>query len=414
MNSNFNNILNKNTLYFNTQIKYNKLNKLNYNNIIKKFISNFIIIIEKITNNLFIFDKKMNLIFTFFYNNVSKINDLDSLIKKTKNNILDNTTVITNFVIINKNMCQKYFTLFFYYNSWYVFYINNNIYNIYNIYNIQTHTLINVNNETIIFNKFINKYSSYEQMDTDVIYYFLVEHNNFFTYGILEQQIENIYLLYTYNKYGIKLDDAYNYFKSINNIETTLETNLIYCGFTLQIYNKTLNNYEYFEWNNDVYEYILSVFPKYTNIYVNYLLLYQQNILKQVIQYTHSYANNILNIIISSFKTLSKEILNIYFATRHKKNTSFYHCLTSQYKKTLYELHNIYFSNKFKNNQNNFTISLNTIYTYLKNVNVFELKKLFVDRQIILNNIKKFNNQYVSYFYYDRYEIIILSELLNK
>lgn len=150
----------------------------------------------------------------------------------------------------------------------------------------------------------------------------------------------------------------------------------------------------------------MQVKPNNSNLHQVYLELYQKNNLSNFLPYFTIYCDDIINRINASMKTMSKELLNIYHNTRKKSNPELHASLGENYKKALYELHGKYIES-IKNNQTphnlnnsgnsnnsgNFSnlknpgtsISLHSVYQYMKELQPPRLRQLFYERMILIN-----------------------------
>jgi hypothetical protein len=424
------------TLFDNNWSIINQNKLLKNNNQINHFKNKFFTIYDTDKNLLVIETKTKKQILIFYYNNINEINYPEETFDYENNNQ-------NKILIYKKNIYQIHITIF-YDMEWYI--VDNN-------------KIIELN-----LNPIINNMLNYcVNLDKNICYYFLLENSNFFDIGVSDLNISNVYFLYACYKY--KNSIIFNNITDFNTIElyskekfisdysellssSTKNKNLLnLIGYNVQIYNYKYNKFTYYNYKIQKYKYIVNIFPKNENKYVNYLELYQKKILKNIIHLIHAYYYDIIKIINSSLKTLGKEILNIYFLTRNKQNIALYSLLTSEYKKTIYNLHSIYISNKYPddninyiknynynnnskdilfdcdndsfdsfkiNNSKKNSITLNTIYNYFKSINVYDLKKLFDSRKIIIEKIKKNTINYNKIFYTDQIEIVVLSELLNS
>lgn len=355
------------------------------------------------SNILSVFNFNKQKIFSTFYN----INNVD-LIDFDK---LQYFITTKSVVIYEKNIYQKHICLF-YDQDWFVFFSDNQITKL---------------SSTQIINKM---FQNFDDLDTNICYFFIVEHNDFFTMGLSELSIENIYYLYSTHKYmGDIIHSNPTTFPRpivIDNIEKKPNKKKIIhtTGYVIESYNSESNTYKYYEHNLDEYNYILSIYPSYHNKYLCYLELYQKNLLKNIIHQIHSYYYDIIKMINSSLKTISKEILNIYFLTRKKQNDILYSNLTPNYKKIIYDLHHIYIEKKYNKPNvsklkslddfklsSKITISIDIVYKYLKTISALELKNIFDSRKLIMNKIIEINK---NIFYPEQTDILVFTELLGS
>jgi hypothetical protein len=89
-----------------------------------------------------------------------------------------------------------------------------------------------------------------------------------------------------------------------------------------------------------------------------HLKLYQTDKLNGFLQYISDTYTDVVKRINISISTMSREILDIYHMTRKKKNSALYNLLPQSYRQILYQLHSDYITQK---NKNTSTISTNTV-----------------------------------------------------
>jgi hypothetical protein len=168
-------------------------------------------------------------------------------------------------------------------------------------------------------------------------------------------------------------------------------------------HTKKLTNAGYLiEYNNEIYllqnklyEKILKLIPTYPNYMKKYLDLYKSDNLNYIINYIYLYPYELIKRINLSIKTLAKEFLNIYHLTRNHSNPEIYEQLTADEKKILYELHQIFITtrqNNFDANETEFidkkSLTLDTVYKYLKKMNIDNFVKLYTNRPVLISKIK--------------------------
>jgi hypothetical protein len=279
------------------------------------------------------------------------------------------------------------------------------------------------------------------ELNSDHVYHFLLKHKNFRKIGYCGDNYENSLSLlwvcdknlnlvsYTENITLAPREKVY-YFSCLDELTTSLEImsnntivskSLIFGGYFIKILSPDKTRYILCALMSDIYKYILSVLPKYSNQYVNYLQLYQHNNLGEVLQYLHKYPTDVIRRINMSIKTLSKEILNIYHLTRKKQNSNLYDCLAQSYKKVLYDLHKIYVNQKYegfiiKSDEiliEKKSISVDIVYNYLKSLSCENLLQIFIDRSPLIEKLNEINYEHEEILYVDNIDIVTQIELMS-
>jgi hypothetical protein len=276
-----------------------------------------------------------------------------------------------------------------------------------------------LNKENLTFDEFTNKFN------VNYGYYFVLlhyENKNIINYEkIFGEKYSKLCLIFTRDKETQEeLED--NNFIETENIFKSQKTDMDY--FTEE--NKTLNldlNCEgiIIKLKNDEKEYLLKLqtisyqFLKATtinsNIYKDYLYLYQMDFLKNYLENyaSNKYSNKIVNskntseefdtigVIDAVFKVLTSELFELYklfwdFKTKEQKNIELYKLLPKEYKYILYQLRGIFFKIKASNikskadNNNEFnTFGIKNIYQYLKSMNSIYLIALLKQRKLMSN-----------------------------
>ena len=378
-------------------------------------------IIQK--NNTVIFDiQTLNPIVTF-YNSPMVDNDaIDTISKSDWNNIIINKITLDCI-----HVC-----LFWHINNWFLSYDNK----IQNINNSNDQT-INIFKNLINYN-FDDNCEKISIFDDKLSYHFLLRHNNFRKLGILDNS-SSVTLLYVCDKL-LKLTDCpiieniqpekKYYFSCLDELQTSLEiindTDVAHkilscCGYYVRILSNDKTSYINCILRTNIYKYIISVLPRRTNMYINYLELYQKNILGDILPYLHKYSSSVTKRINISIKTLSKEILNIYHLTRQKQNTILYECLSQNYKKVLYDLHKIYVNQKYGDYivisaeilKEKKSVSVDIVYNYMKLLTADELLQLFNDRKTLICDLNSKKYDYDKILIVNNIDIIAQMELMN-
>ncbi len=188
-------------------------------------------------------------------------------------------------------------------------------------------------------------------------------------------------------------------YENMNNKKISLE------GYNL--YNITNSGLQIYKLQTHIYQQVVNIKPKNTNINVGYLELYQENKLKEYLPFYTNYHSEIIHRISSSIRTISKEFLDIYHYLKKHKNPEFYNNITPNYKKILYKIHGIYIDsrkNDFIKNEKTInndedkadikSITVHDIYHYLKSLTIGHLKQLYIDRDLMIKEKKIDNNIY--------------------
>jgi len=307
---------------------------------------------------------------------------------------------IESSLIYETTICEKHACLFYYDTKWYITYCNNIV---------LADKYINVNNIT--------------NLDKIIHYYFQLRHPDFRQYGINDAKIECLFL-YGMKNNNIITDIKLEFCDNSINIVIPHMNDLMLSLWNMHletIANKKVSNIGYvcvtntgiYYFYTEIYKLIMTNMATYTNQHMSYLYMYQTDKLYDILPYMHKYHKDVIKRINMALKTLSKEILNIYHKTRKHKNSKLYELLSPNIKKILYDLHYLYISNKLKNNNENdtFSITVATVYDYLKNLNTQNLKLCFFDRKKLVEDIK--NKGLSVDVICDKYvDIIILTELL--
>ena len=362
--------------YFNFILKCSNI-------LIKKINNLYILIVNKISDNLLHSDNLLNNIIhiidycifnvdlTFFYINYKKhiINKPydDEIINKIKNN-WNNLNIYENIGID---------TIFFNYDNIIYFYdiyeniiipINkiNYIQNYYNKLNIQI-----CDKNVLHVNVILTKY-------THLLYY----KNN----EILNDIILNNQEIIHFSCFDELIFDLENISKQ-NELKKKISTN----GYTIKYNNSEYIFYTY------IYQKISDLMINTCNINKAYLELYKNDNLKFIINYMSQYSQEIIKRVNSSIKTLSREFLNIYHITRKKLNQDLYNILSNNYKTILFDLHKIFiFARKQENECKNIddffiikkSMTHDIIYKYLKKININLLTDVYIDRIQLLTEIQ--------------------------
>lgn len=279
-----------------------------------------------------------------------------------------------------------------------------------------------------MFNEAINGKFELDDLNRDYCYHFVLVHHknkNIVNYSYLGKDYTEVFHTMTTEKYTLneikydqsKINDKIKYvheesFTDLKDLENSLKKLSKYNeytkkitteGYILKVYKGEPFNspFTILKLQTPIYQKIMKIKPNNSNIHQSYIELYQKDKLVEFLPYFTKYNNDITRRINYAMKNLAKEILDLYHCTRQRKNASVYNNLSEQYKKTLYGLHGLYiehrkqdFRNNNQNNQNNKkqfdngsrSINVHDVYHFLKNLPPTELRQLFYERMILLNN----------------------------
>jgi len=271
-----------------------------------------------------------------------------------------------------------------------------------------------------------NKFS-FDDLNKDYCYHFILVHHknkNIVSYCDLGKEYKELYHILTTVKYTLDeidytINDNVKYVQQekFNNIQELLndlsiknQQDIKYQtitteGYILRYYSGELfkSPFVILKIQTEIYDTLIKLKPNNSNIHQCFLELYQKNKLNDFLLYFTKYRNDIIKRIHLSMKNMAAELLDLYHLTRKKNNSDLYNNLTYQYKKTLYEIHGLYINSRKNdfNNENNInnietskSINVFNIYHYLKNIKPFDLRLLYKERMILINDpINKFINK---------------------
>jgi hypothetical protein len=273
-----------------------------------------------------------------------------------------------------------------------------------------------------MFMEAINGKIELDELDKNLCYHFVLIHHknkNIVNYSELDDNYAELYHTLTTTKNtlnevecviekGIKnvqketfgnFDELIN---SIQNINSHDECHRIITteGYIIRIYEGVPHKspFKIAKLQTPLYQSIVKLKPNNSNIHQSYLELYQTDLLNEFLPYSTKFNNDIIQRMHSSMKNVSKEILDLYHSTRQKKNINIYMSLTEQYRKILYGLHGLYIEHRkqdFVNNDKSSheiqlprSINVHDVYHYIKNLTPRELRQIFFERLILLENPK--------------------------
>lgn len=293
-----------------------------------------------------------------------------------------------------------------------------------------------------MFNDAIKDKLSLDQLNKRNVYYFVLLHHrnrNIVNYDYLGKQYA--YLVHTMtlqrSNEGLKevdenLGEAVLYpetfaFASLDQLKEMLrETGrqdehnkeVSTEGFILKV--KDDSSFKTYKLQTEIYQKLMKLKPNNSNIHQSYLELYQKDSLKDYLSFTSKYQNEVINRINKAIKTISLELLNLYHATRRKQNPEVYASLKDTYKKTLYGLHGLYIENRKKDfeegceNQKSKSITVHDVYHFVKNLPPSNLRQLFFERYMIIDEGKVkqyFNSQCI---YTTTHTSLMFRDLIEK
>lgn len=328
------------------------------------------------------------------------------------------------------------------------------VFNYNNKWYISTRRCLNASESTWIknssylelFNETIKDKFGLEDLDKKYCYHFILVHNknkNIVSYDDFGKDYKEIFHIMTTEQETLlevpyKINDNVRYIEketfnsmeevmeSLNKINTTDQQNkkVSLEGYVLKYYHGEPNksNFTILKLQTQLYQSLMKLKPNNSNIYQSFLELYQKDKLIEFLPYFSRYGDDIFKRIHYSMKTISKELLDVYHLTRQKKNPQLYNALPDSYKKVLYNIHGIYIKNK-KDELNKIketesenksehpdsdvdlnlsgsvsSVTVHTVYYYLKRLTGYELRQIYYDRSTMLdNNIFTFLNRRCMY-----------------
>lgn len=292
-----------------------------------------------------------------------------------------------------------------------------------NIYDLDT------NNDIInIFNE-LNTVEI-DTLNIESVYHFNIRHNKFLNVRILYDSIPNLTLKWICDKqlnlkneitdyilekiYYMSCLDELQTRVDIINVNDKINKKISSCGCLIKI--RQNDRYILCGMYTYIYKYIKNIIPKNNNQYINFIELYQKNMLPQIIPYIYKYSTDAVSRINKSIKVLSKEILNIYHLTRKRQNHQLYENLPDIYKQTINDIHKIFEEDNNLYSNDRKTITIHIVYNHVKNLNINKLVELFLNRYKLfdcINNFLEYHSQYDNILITDNIEILTQIELLK-
>ena len=305
---------------------------------------------------------------------------------------------------------------------------------------VSTRRCLNSKNSTWVKNKSYwdmfeeardNKFN-FDDLNKNYCYHFILVHyknRNIVNYNYLGRNYKELYHTLTTEKYTLNeipneninvntveeqkfenIDDLYKSIETINNND--LQTHKISTeGYVLRVYDGEpyKSPFKILKIQTPIYQKIMKIKPNNSNIHQSYMELYQKDKLSEFLPFFTKYNNDIIKRIHISIRNLAKEVLDLYHSTRQKKNSHIYTNLPDQYRKILYGLHGLYIQHRkqdFNGDKDvtkqgeddkegsgdilekNLTRSINVhdVYNYLKNLPPQELRQLFLERTLLMDD----------------------------
>lgn len=428
-----------------------KYNKINFDIVHEELVQNDV----NYHMNIKIYDK-LNL-FMLFSDDVSSSlhhtdNLINELIRDTKLCIIDKTTLTPILTWYNKDIIDDDAINIIENNDWNFINFHKclvyekrcclaNINNIWCLIVSNEIFILNINNIhdnnsniSQIFLNIVENKINWNNLNKNLCYHFIITHPSFRHIGLYINDESNITHLFTTVKNTLEIyDHKFYHINKISNIQfscldevlTSLEQINIQdvsnkflstIGYTVCLYNENSKNYTFLKLRTELFKKIALNTPNHVNQHWNYLEMYQTDKLNNVLPYIHKYHFDIVKRINIAIKTLSKEILNIYHSTRKKQHKELYEILTPIYKKILYELHHIYVEQKYEEYivkksdelKEKKSITVNVVYSYIKNLQPSCLRQLIFDRKSIKSKHEELNNTIDNDI-----DLLILTELLS-
>lgn len=326
-------------------------------------------------------------------------------------------------VSIHKNHIGSYIVLFYHKNKWY-FMFSGNVYE----FNQETHSILyeHIGSHLPKFDKTL----CYHMILVDTRLQKLITPICDANHVVLVKTTEKYTLIERSNvvdktekRYGVFLQDTRIYISCMDELNVRLEEldikntrakKLLNRGFLMKI---KIDAYDEINISYDTctYKRLMAMIPGGLGLHGVHLKLYQIDKLNYFLQYINDSYNDIVKRINMSLSTMSREILDIYHMTRKKKNSELYTLLPQSYRQILYQLHSDYIEQKNNttsvtgtdetsdnencqpkeaetdssdDSENKVSISVDNVYTKLKELDTSLLIDLYKDREELLKNIE--------------------------
>jgi hypothetical protein len=331
-----------------------------------------------------------------------------------------------NYMLANNNIEKEIYkcyegtllSLFFYNNKWYIstrrcLDSKDSLWNNKSHYKMFVEILEEDNIEFNNFTDILNK---------DYSYYFILIHHenkNIVDYtSVFGENYKKLCLAFVRNKDTQEeiILDSINFISKniflperVENIESFDEENKSYKldekpnseGLVIKI--KKNNKYKLLKLQNFNYQFHAAMGNK-KNIFLGFIYLYQNNKLLNYLNENKNFykfkkiinpintneSYDTIGIVDAIFKVFTSELYNLFnilwnTSTNQHENSGLYNILPNEYKNILFGLRGLYFKTK--------SIKLNNIYNHLKkSINCNEIEKLLRIRKLMINSVKKDNN----------------------
>lgn len=212
---------------------------------------------------------------------------------------------------------------------------------------------------------------------------------------------------------SINIPNNYSNFENldINNMNNNFDLPITSEGLIVKITNTLNNKIEVLKFQTNSYQIMSLLNPNTKNIYMGFVELYQNDLLKKHLEYFPGNVkiNNTydtIGIIDASFKVLTSELFEIFrylydLKNCSHKNSDFYKILPSEYTVVLYKIRGIYYKKKEKyiknkidsivmDNTYNYSLKIFDIYNLLKKkYDIKDIMNLFKARQTFINTYNK-------------------------
>ena len=198
---------------------------------------------------------------------------------------------------------------------------------------------------------------------------------------------------------SINIPNNYSNFENldINNMNNNFDLPITSEGLIVKIMNTLSNKIEVLKFQTNSYQIMSLLNPNTKNIYMGFVELYQNDLLKKHLEYFPGNVkiNNTydtIGIIDASFKVLTSELFELFrylydLKDCSHKNKEFYKLLPNEYTIVLYKIRGIYYKKKEKYIKNKIDmITMDNTYNYsLKIFDIYNLLKKNYEINDILN-----------------------------
>ena len=313
-----------------------------------------------------------------------------------------------SIISIHKNHIGSYIVLFYHKNKWY-FMFSSNIYE----FNSNTHSILyeHIGSHLPKFDKSL----CYHMILVDIRLQKLITPLCDANHVILVKTTEKYTLIEGSNivdkRYGVFVQDTRIYVSCMDelnvrleelDIKNTIAKKLLNRGFLMKIKIDTADEI-HIAYDTHTYKRLMGMLPTGLGLHGVHLKLYQTDKLNYFLQHINDSYTDIVKRINISLSTMSREILDIYHMTRKKKNSELYTLLPQSYRQILYQLHSAYIDQKNNietsdikemevelsdDSDNKVSISVDNVYTKLKELDTSLLIDLYKDREELVINIE--------------------------